>query len=719
MIPRTFPSIIEAFQTKMVVYVLPSISGLKAWIDYIPVKGVVTEDPVLANTYANAGYQVVKSQESLTGQAWLDYIPVFEDASFNKPWSTDAGGYIPVGGLFSPASLFANGEQGWWFDPSNFSTLFQDSAGTTPVTAVEQPVGLQLDLSATAVPGYYSGFFDGTGDYLSAATNTAFDIGSVDFTIECWVNSNSFVASQGLVSRYNFSGGTGTGWAFLITASTNIRIIRGNDVLLDSTVSALLTGTWYHLAVVRQGTTLTTYLNGVQVGQALGIANFTDASTSLQIGRTNTITNDLNGYISNVRVVKGTAVYTAAFTPPTAPLTAISGTSLLTCQNNYFKDNSSNAFAVTANGNANPNLLNPFGSTAARSVNHRFQTTSANRPVVSARVNLLERTEDFANAYWTKNSLTITSGVADPNGGLTAFTFTAATANASISRNIGSLVAGSPITCYIRRRTGTGAIALWTGATYQTITAAAFWEPIVVTQSTLTTGFFDLRLSVSGDAVDVWHPDVRVTNQGVGLPVYQRVNTSTDYDSTGFPIYIKPNGSNQFMQTNSINFTATDKMTVWQGVRKVGVTGTVQLVTETSVTSDSNAGSFALGAPIVGKQYYFQLNAGSRVDGSVSSGYDSPVTNVVTYLMNIAGAVSADEIKARINSVDVSLTFSGSPAGTGNFGNYPAYFYARAGTSLYFNGNDYGSIARGAASTAAQIANGEAYINSKTKAYTL
>jgi hypothetical protein len=102
MIPRTFPSIIEAFQTKMVVYVLPSISGLKAWIDYIPVKGVVTEDPVLANTYANAGYQVVKSQESLTGQAWLDYIPVFEDASFNKPWSTDAGGYIPVGGLAAP-----------------------------------------------------------------------------------------------------------------------------------------------------------------------------------------------------------------------------------------------------------------------------------------------------------------------------------------------------------------------------------------------------------------------------------------------------------------------------------------------------------------------------------------------------------------------------------------------------------------------------------------
>jgi hypothetical protein len=47
--------------------------------------------------------------------------------------------------LFSPASLFRNSEQGVWYDPSDFSTLFQDSAGTTPVTAVEQPVGKILD----------------------------------------------------------------------------------------------------------------------------------------------------------------------------------------------------------------------------------------------------------------------------------------------------------------------------------------------------------------------------------------------------------------------------------------------------------------------------------------------------------------------------------------------------------------------------------------------
>lgn len=97
MIPHTFPSVLEALQTKMVVYVLPSISGKTAWIDYIPIKGVLTEDNALANTYANNGFIVVKKLTSATGlQEWLNYIPVYEDAAYNKPWSTDAGGYIPT-----------------------------------------------------------------------------------------------------------------------------------------------------------------------------------------------------------------------------------------------------------------------------------------------------------------------------------------------------------------------------------------------------------------------------------------------------------------------------------------------------------------------------------------------------------------------------------------------------------------------------------------------
>lgn len=65
-----------------------------------------------------------------------------------------------IGGIFSPSQLFASGEQGTWYDPSDFSSMYQDSAGTTPVTAVEQPVGKILDKS-------------GNGNHATQSTTTS------------------------------------------------------------------------------------------------------------------------------------------------------------------------------------------------------------------------------------------------------------------------------------------------------------------------------------------------------------------------------------------------------------------------------------------------------------------------------------------------------------------------------------------------------------------
>lgn len=88
-------------------------------------------------------------------------------------------------GGFSPAELFANGEQGAWYDPSDLSTLFQDAAGTTPVTSHGDPVGLVLDKSGNgrnltqsttaARPVYQTNGtlhwlrFDGSDDFMSTA----------------------------------------------------------------------------------------------------------------------------------------------------------------------------------------------------------------------------------------------------------------------------------------------------------------------------------------------------------------------------------------------------------------------------------------------------------------------------------------------------------------------------------------------------------------------
>jgi hypothetical protein len=376
--------------------------------------------------------------------------------------------------------------------------------------------------------------------------------------------------------------------------------------------------------------------------------------------------------------------------------------------------------------------------------------------VVSARVNLLTKTEQFDDAVWVKTATTITSNAAvAPDGTLTADKLVEDTANSLHNVQGGpTVISGVAYTgsVYLKAaertsvtvRTGGGGlpdsgaiINLSSGVissqfgspTSVSISSAGngwYQVSIVNTSASSTTGRIYVALNAStpaspngqtytGDGtsgVYLWGADLRASNQGVGLPVYQRVNTSTDYDSTGFPVYIKPNGSNQFMQTNSINFTATDKMTVWQGVRKLSDASTA-LPIELSVNAASNNGAFFVAAPVsVNSNYQFSTSGTARAQSSyTNASIAAPVTNVLTSI----GDISGDVATLRVNAVQVNT--SSSDQGTGNYGTYPAYFYSRAGTGFFFNGNDYGSIARGAASTAAQIAAGEEWINSKTKAY--
>ena len=93
---------------------------------------------------------------------------------------------------FDPSELFLGGTAGAWYDPSDLSTMFDTSAGTTPVAmpglGAPVPVGLMLDKSQ-GLQRFWSGYFDGTGDYLSTAASAGIAFGTGDFTIECWVNT--------------------------------------------------------------------------------------------------------------------------------------------------------------------------------------------------------------------------------------------------------------------------------------------------------------------------------------------------------------------------------------------------------------------------------------------------------------------------------------------------------------------------------------------------
>jgi hypothetical protein len=207
----------------------------------------------------------------------------------------------------------------------------------------------------------WSNQFDGTDDYLSIADNVNLRAGSGAFTIEAWIYRNATGAAHTIFAK----GGASTGIVFQV-ASTDVLRFTHTTTNIDSTGTIAL-GTWTHVAVVREGTGTNEtklYINGSQDGQGTVSTDFTQTE-EVRIGTDRSAAADFNGYISNLRFVKGTAVYTAAFTVPTAPLISISNTQLLTCKTNRFRDDSSNGFTVTTNNNVSVQRFSPFSPTAA------------------------------------------------------------------------------------------------------------------------------------------------------------------------------------------------------------------------------------------------------------------------------------------------------------------------------------------------------------------
>ena len=293
--------------------------------------------------------------------------------------------------------------------------------------------------------------------------------------------------------------------------------------------------------------------------------------------------------------------------------------------------------------------------------NHAFQATAGNRPVLSARVNLL-----LATATLSTQSVT------------------------------------SSATTYTLSFTGTGTVTL-SGTAIGVLSAGT--NTFTATAGTLT-------LTVSGS---VTLADLRPTNSGALLPPYQRVTTASDYDTIGFPLYLKANGTSSAMSTNSIDFTSTDKMTVVTGVRKVVDQSNAVLMESALIMSSGNPGSFVIHSPLGTTANYtlglIGVGAASAVTLISPLNYLAPISNVLSGLFDL-GATTPNEIKLKVNGV-----FTGTQtgdAGSGNFGNYPLYLFARAGTSLFLNGQFYGAIIRGAQSDTASVTQTENYMATKT-----
>jgi hypothetical protein len=439
-------------------------------------------------------------------------------------------------GQFSPASLFAAGEQGAWYDPSDFTTMFQDSAGTTPVTAVEQPVGRILDKS-------------GRGNHATQSTSASRPVLSA--------RVNLLLQSQNYTSTW-------------ILTATTVTSTNNADPIGGSTATLLTEGISTSGPIVSQDIT--------------AVAN-TIHTFSVPIKRGDT--DWVRTTITNTGASNFLRVW---FNLATGAL------------------GSTNTLGTVANTSSS---ITDLGSGWYRC------TISCSIPDTTVRVSTCS-----------------------------------ATANGSTSR---------------------------------------------VTNST--------RLQ--------WGADLRVTNDGVGLPAYQRVTTSTDYDTTGFPYYLFFDGTDDSLATSTFT-PGTDKVQVFAGVRKNRDTGVNGALVETSVSGGVNAGSITVWAPDTTGAYFFRSrgSSASGVGASSPTSYPAPITNILTGLGDIAG----DSMLLRLNGIQVGS--NSSDQGTGNFLAYPLYIGRRGGTTLPLNGRIYSLILRfGPNLDATTISNTETWVNGKTMAY--
>lgn len=292
--------------------------------------------------------------------------------------------------------------------------------------------------------------------------------------------------------------------------------------------------------------------------------------------------------------------------------------------------------------------------------NHSYQTDVNCRPILSARYNLYTGTEELSSQDVETSSTTYTLSFTGP----------------------GSIELSG---------TATGT---YSEGTYRVVCLAG-------TLSSTVTGM-------------VTKADLRPSNEGAGIPKYQRVDTSTEYDILGFPKYLLFNGTNSSLKTNFIDFSYGDKMFVSAAVRKT-FDNKEKMIVELSSRSESTTNTFMLTGGVYDLASYRFASRGSQFHAMANApigDYSAPTTNILTGI----GDISAPLAILRVDGAQIGI--SKEPQGLGNYGNYPLHIGTRGSFPMPFSGRIYGLVVAGKAASDEEIDNVEKYLNGKTAAYT-
>ena len=255
-----------------------------------------------------SNFRVVKGQALYTG----DFTPPFTRLTTTSQGATESNVKLlccnkstETGSTVAPDGLTANG------DPTTGTATIGGTANTPYVD------------------------FDGN-DALTAATSSDYSFGTGDYTVEFWFNADAISDSPLFENRVSGASGDTTGFTLTAHGATNgVRIWWSGQSRINGGGGSLSTGTWHHLAATRNSGTTYLFLDGTLLGTTTDSLDITTTEAHIAGGKYNGgtgISHYYDGRISNLRIVKGTSLYTSNFTTPNPPLTNITNTKLLCCQ---------------------------------------------------------------------------------------------------------------------------------------------------------------------------------------------------------------------------------------------------------------------------------------------------------------------------------------------------------------------------------------------------
>jgi len=550
------------------------------------------------------------------------------------------------------------------------ATMFQDSAGTTPVTAVEQPVGLMLDKSQGATLGSE---LVTNGDF-SSATGWTLPAGC---TVSGGVLNVSTVGSA--LVETTIAPSAGVRWFVctwqLVTRTTGDVILRLYSGVSNVTVSGFSFQT--------SPGTFTAYV----------LTNADPNKAVIQIGGSG-----LTGTLDNVSVKAIPGNH--AFQATTASRPVLRARYNQATYSEQVDNAAWNKGGIVTTGSWTNVLTAPDGTTTADLV----------RPTNVSGTHYAINTSSLAAAAGTYTcSLYIYAG------GYTKFAF-----RESVST--GAYVSFNAATATVIDSAGAGSVSI-SSSSITAVSGLPGWYRAVVTYVysagvTPNLGFWVLPDSYTtgqpastnwaGDGTSgiyIWGAQI-VTGSSAGT--YQRIAAATDYATAGFLPYLYFI-TDDSLATGSIDFSATDKMFLCAGLTKSSDSATA-ILAELSADTNSNNGAFYFAAPLGAAANYTVVSKGtlSTNAGYTNSAVAAPVTNVVA----MVSAISTDSLALRVNGTQVAT--SAGDQGTGNYGNLPLYLGRRGNTSFPLNGNLYQMIVCGKTLSASELASTESFVATKT-----